>query len=919
MSCDNLSSLIALAHELRDCLTKDLADPRSERWQAHALWYAERTGMNDPARFADAVAQAIACARFALQAFASQLSRAPAVAWLIADADPLVSDVIRVAQRGTADGDRLTTAAATIGRIGQLLDPTRVASLLQRLPARRTESDASVYFYEQFLADYDRNSRRRKGVFYTPHPLVAFVVRSIDAALRAEFSLPDGLADQRTWSDVLSTTECGAADTLEWAELPFIHILDPAMGTGAFLLETWAVARERFHDGAARSNHGPAAVIDLWNEFVSSCLLPTIRGHELMLPPLVLAHIATAAWLAESGYRFAQPGRLRYFLADTLLHPEIPPDSNAAPTRPVTVVLGNPPFSGISENKQRWLRNLMRGQDPRGDRRVADYFSANGEPLGERKHWLEDDYVKFMRFAHWQIETAGAGIVGLVTNHGYLDNSTFRGLRESLLNDFPHLSVVDLHGNSRSGERRPDGGPDESVFGIEQGVAVGLFRRPPGTHATRSVRHAALWGDAASKLRALASDRPLSLPSTRLEPRPPHFFLAPRSDQRSREYEAGHRLCDIMPVNSTAVVTARDSFVIAFDEDQLHERMCEFASPDVADNEIRRKYFLSTRSSKYEAGDTRGWRVTEARQRLRAEPQWEQHIRGCLYRPFDRRAIFWTSWMIDWPRTNVMRHLVSPGNLALIARRQTPPGQPCCYFWVSDAIAVDGVIRSDNRGSESVFPLFLSSPARKGQPARFQPNFSDAFVHYCETRLGMAWQSAASEDQRPSLSPHQLFCYIYALFHCPSYRQRFNQLLRVDFPRVLVPRTPKLFHALARLGELLVQAHLLNSSQPSIPLREDPPGKEAGMIKRGYPRYSDETIWISKHIGFAPVEQAVWDYRVGTYQVCRKWLRDRRNRELLPSELQRYGQILHAIRLTIRTAAALDRQIKCYGGWEEAF
>jgi predicted helicase len=558
----------------------------------------------------------------------------------------------------------------------------------------------------------------------------------------------------------------------------------------------------------------------------------------------------------------------------------------------------------------------MRGRYRVGRQLGTDYFSACGEPLGERKHWLEDDYVKFMRFAHWQIELAGAGIVALITNHGYLDNASFRGMRESLLDDFPRITVVDLHGNTRNGERAPHSKLNESVFGIEQGVAVGLFRRPLGK--TETIRaHADLWGSAEAKLQALSDSAREPLTWTQLHPAPPYFFLKPTSDDRWHEYQAGHRLCDIMPVNSTAAVTARDSFVIAFDPDELKARLREFANREVSDGEIRQKYFGNTRSTKYRAGDTRGWKVAEARQRLRAEPQWEQHIRPCMYRPFDRREIFWTPWMIDWPRHEVMAHLLSQENLALIARRQMPPAQPCSYFYVSDTIAVDGLIRSDNRGSESVFPLYLDRSGG-GLPQQ-EPNFADAFLRQCEARLGLTCQLNSPTSETRAFTPRELFDYIYALFHCSSYRRRFDELLRIDFPRVLLPREPELFFAMSRCGKRLISAHLLQCTDQRSPWRRSGLAAAPCPMGRGYPRYQDQTIWLNADVGFAQVRLAIWEFRVGTYQVCRKWLKDRRHRELSPRELDQYGQILKAIDETIRLTSNIERLLAQHGGWEQSF
>ena len=546
------------------------------------------------------------------------------------------------------------------------------------------------------------------------------------------------------------------------------------MGTGVFLLEAAAMMRRRFLRQLATTTDAVEDQQRHWNRYVTEYLLPRLCGQELLLPALVLAQLAMSIWLAETGFQFNLTARLQLHLANTLYRPPASEPATARLQGPFTVIVGNPPFAGVSDNREKWLRQLLRGKSPDSNTDVANYFLAQGVPLGERKHWLEDDYVKFFRFAHWQIEKANAGIVALVTNHGYLDNSTFRGMREQLLQTFDNIDIVDLHGNSRSGERPPNGVRDESVFGIEQGVTLSFLRRGVTSGQRPSIHHSELWGPAADKRQRLAeTSKPLS--TQQVIPVAPHFFFVPKAINRCPEYESGHRLIDIMPVNSTAAVTARDTFVVDIDHIRLRERLQQFADPMVSDETIRSEHFGNTRSRKYPPGDTRGWKLPAARRRLQAEVAQDKHVRQCLYRPFDRRHIFWVPWMIDWPRHTVMDHLLDGQNLALIARRQSPPSVPCEFFWVTDMITLDGVIRSDNRGSESLFPLFLTDQRRGAQEssrkqqtsgdksAWRRTNFSSGFLKDVEMHTGLTWTTDGTEGP-DTVTPHDLFHYIYALF-----------------------------------------------------------------------------------------------------------------------------------------------------------
>ncbi len=797
-----LSQLAALTHRSATrwtpIFTARPAAPSGRNWLSNS---PSRPALRTNTHSSTRSRRSCTCACFGLNQFTDQL-HARAIDWLLAGADPLVTRVIRLARGDHATTGLAPATAPAVQQVRDFLDSSVLAEITAQIPHTAAFADAALHFYELFLATYDGSARKAKGVFFTPRALVSFIVRSVHEALQHEFGCSAGLADTISWREFRAGGGRAAARSLDTVQdavhdsEPFVRILDPAMGSGAFLLECLETIHTQLRPSAAGSASPPDDhhARDQWDHYVAHRLLPRLWGQELMLPSLVLGQLILVAWLAQSGFTFAVPGQLQCHLANTLRQPSVGGLAAAQTLRPFTVVLGNPPFSGVSTNRQAWMRKLLRGQAPGTDAPVASYFHTQGQPLGERKHWLEDDYVKFIRFAHWQIEQAGAGVVGLVTNHGYLNNATFRGLREQLLQTFRQIQVVDLHGNSRSGERTPGGAQDQSVFGIEQGVAISLLRCGSRSPSPEPVVTADLWGTRGEKLAALNRHTACSLGGQTVRPSAPYFLFTAQHTRVSVQYQAGFRLCDIMPLHSTAVVTARDSFIVGLDRDELGERLRCFVDPAVSDDEIRARYFHHTRSRSYAAGDTRGWQLARARQQLRAQQNWQQHIRPCLYRPFDHRQILWLPFMIDWPRSNVMDHLARPGNLALITRRQLPPDQPCNYFWVTDTVTLDGVVRSDNRGSESVFPLLLNGP----QPG---VNFTAEFLDYCCRRLQLDWSpNDADNTQEVQLTPRRLFYYIYALFHCPSYRTQFAAELRMDFPRVLVPGQAALFHVLAAHG-----------------------------------------------------------------------------------------------------------------------
>ncbi len=537
MPHDTLAHLAVLTRHLRDVLLREFSAAASgSSWRRHQEQFHQQTGCGDHRAFADAVAQAVTCGCYGWYAFPDTQVTSAALHWLLAQADPLLHEILQLSA-SAADPARHSPAShsqaivAALQEIAHCLRRERIVLLRRDDSGVSRPSHPAVYFYEQFLQAYDHTSRRRQGVFYTPQPLVSFVVRSVDELLCDEFLLDGGIADQATWHEVRQRSDAATDAPLPHAGQPFVKVLDPAMGTGAFLLETVSRVHQRFRMRTLSGTSDRQAAADSWNDYVSGSLLRRVWGQELMLPALVIAQLAMTALLAETGYRFEQPGQLHLYLANTLRQPRIGPVQHEQDTSPFTIILGNPPFSGVSDNRHDWIRQLLRGRAPESEQNVANYFLAEGQPLGERKHWLEDDYVKFMRLAHWKIEVAGAGMIALVTNHGYLDNATFRGMREQLIKTFPRITLVDLHGNKRNGECGPAGSQDDSVFEISQGVAVSLLRR--GVECSQHaccIRHAEPVGNASDQARPTRQpSRQLARPGDRAAPGP---VLLPRPQER---------------------------------------------------------------------------------------------------------------------------------------------------------------------------------------------------------------------------------------------------------------------------------------------------------------------------------------------------------------------------------------------------
>lgn len=835
-----------------------------------------------------------------------------------------------------------------------VLDNADIDKILEDFGQAAASQDPVLHFYETFLAVYDPEVRERRGVYYTPEPVVSYIVRSVDELLKSRFKIKDGLADTKKQS--YRPPEAHGHPDLA---LPTSHrtlILDPAAGTGTFLYEVVELIRERFQ------SKGKAG---LWSDYVHDHLLPRLFGFELLMAPYAMAHLKLGMQLAAQdlppedrgllSYGFATDDRLQVYLTNTLEQVEryaqqalgslqrAMSEEAAAATKvkrdlPILVVLGNPPYSGISSNNAPWIDGLLKGAIPDGKggtAPTASYYHVDGKPLGEKKVWLQDDYVKFIRWAQWRLEQTGKGILAFITNHGYLDNPTFRGMRWTLMQAFDDIYLLDLHGNTKKKEVTPDGSPDQNVFDIQQGVAIGILvksGRKQDEGKPAKVYHADLWGLRSDKYDWLG-DRGRSVGSTnweRLKPDAPFFLFKPFDHSEVGDYYDWPSVNKAMPVNVTGVVTARDHFVVNFDRQSLLARIRTLRDETVSDQDIRQRYFPKPRSKRYPAGDTRGWKLSAARAQVRGDEHWDRRIVPIEYRPFDMREIYYVPWMVDWPRTEAMPHMLAGENRALIARRQMV-GEGATYFFASSAIVSDGVIRSDNRGSESLFPLYLYPAVGKVDQQTFdewpagkdgrRPNLDPGFVHTLEQATGLAFVTDGRGDLDSDFGPEDVLAYIYAVFHWPEYRRRYEPMLKLDFPRVPPPQDAQHFAAFARLGHELLSAHLLEDEA----ITGDSIGYPAGgdnRVEKGFPKYVPPTsnadakpvkvgkvkldahgergrVYINPEQFFEGIEPEVWEFQIGGYQVCEKWLKDRRGRTLNYDDLTHYPRVVEALRKTI--------------------
>ncbi len=749
---------------------------------------------------------------------------------------------------------------ATVDDIAEVLAVADVKSILHQYFKEGKGSDPIFHFYETFLAEYNPKERERRGVYYTPEPVVSYIVRSLNIILKERFGRQDGFATQS------------------------VTVLDPAGGTLTFLAEAAKLALEEF---VGKYGEGSKA------KFIEDHILKHFFAFELMMAPYAAGHLKMGYLLEELGHKLTGDERFQFYLTNTLemeelvqtslpgmasLSEESHLASKVKKERPILVILGNPPYSGHSANKGDWIKD-----------QIEAYKRVDGKPLGEKNpKWLQDDYVKFIRFAQWKIDQIGEGVLGFITNHSYLDNPTFRGMRQSLMDSFDEIYILDLHGNSLKKEKSPDGSKDENVFDIQQGVAIGLFVKRKQSIPHKTLMHGEIWGSREEKYKWLTKHDLKKTSWSRLKPVSPFYFFVPRDERLIKRFQSYPSIPEIFPVNSVGIVTARDHFVIDFQKPPLKRRIEQFANPSLDDSFVAQAFNLK---------DTGAWKLRTARRTIFDDKERDKYYTQILYRPFDIRHLFYHDAVIERGRREVMRHMLRQ-NISLIAMRQVALHEQYNHFLVSEHI-VDNRTFASAKGIIYQFPLFCYSDADKHD--LFSQNGTGERVPNIATKLFEALKSVFKKD--PSLE--QILHYIYAILYSNAYRKKYAEFLKTDFPRVPFTKDYKLFKKLAEKGEELVELHLLKSKKLIKPIAKCEGSGDLRVDKVTYDQ-NKVRVYINPEKWFDGVPPEVWEYHIGGYQVAEKWLKDRKGRQLSSEEVTHYARVVTAIAETITIQNSLD-------------
>ena len=861
--------------ELQTQIATTLTDENSDIHRMFSAFKETLISTLTPDDFADMYAQTLAYGLFAARCTlpnATNFSRHTAVEALPRSNPFLVQLFYHVASPSLE-----TNVTYILDDIASLLQNVPTEMLRTAFAAKNHLEDPVIHFYETFLAEYDPQRRVDRGVYYTPPQVISYIVRSVDSLLRTELNRSDGLADDNTL------------------------ILDPATGTGGFLLTVLDHIRE-----SVTEKYGTGE----WNQYINAELVKRIFGFELLVAPYTIAHLKLSLFLQAQGWRADE--RLRIYLTNTLeqpaeMQPSLPfaefisDEANAALSvkrdEPLLVILGNPPYPRDSANPSREGRRLTFIGEL-----IEEYKQVNGEPIGETNlKALQADYVKFIRWAQWRVDKNGEGVVGYIVNNSFLDGSTSRGMRQSLLESFNTIYHLNLHGSSRITEVIPKAEKDENVFDIIQGVSILLCVKECSNPAPAKVYYADMWGSREDKYNILSETDVQTTAWNELQPTSPHYLFVPQSVEQRTEYETGWVITDIFYNSSIGIATARDMLTLHRTVEKLRETVTDFVSLSV--DTAREKYRLRQ--------DTRDWKIHLAQADIRNHPDTDRYIAPIHYRPFDTRWTYYTGKSRGFhcmPRPAIMPHLRKE-NLALCVCRvvASPTWQ---HALIADQITENRYI--SNRGSESghIFPLYLyPNPQELGLETERSLNFKPEFLTALSEALGLPQTTPLNLPER--VSPEEILAYIYAILYSPTYRERYYEFLKYDFPRIPMPQDLEQFRTLAALGQRLIDCHLLKESRPEVapPERGSPSvhrfeGEGDGVVARV--RYSDGRVWINPSQYFTDVPVEVWEYEIGAYQVCEKWLKDRKNETLRREDLQRYRAILVAVAETLRVMAVID-------------
>ena len=926
--------LASLARGIRD-KAKLLLNAESEKGEITKLFKAFQTALiHDltPESFADTYAQTITYGLLTAAISRTDTSegrygtfvKADDIADMVPITNPFLKEMLQTflkvgGRKGGIDFDELG-----IQDVVELLrgDETDLPAILRDFGNKTRGEDPVIHFYEHFLSAYNKKLKIQRGVFYTPQPVVSYIVRSVHELLQTEFGLEDGLASIVTWGEMLKknpelklpplTDSTDEKRTISPDE-PFVVILDPATGTATFLVEVINVIHRILTEKWTKQGKNQAQRLEAWNDYVPAHLLPRLYGYELMMAPYAIAHMKTGLKLAETGYRFGSEERVRVYLTNALesahevqpqleaLAPALAHEAQAVARvkRGVrfTVLVGNPPYSIMSANLDAESRMLVDRFRSIENKRIVEKSAI----VLERT--LQDDYVKFYALADRLICSSQVGLVGLISNSSFLENINLRGMRWRMLSIYQHIHILDLHGDADRKESTKEGEKDENVFDIKKGVSILVaLKHADMLVARKGVFRLDILGSRGYKYGQLVVADPIGTSFEKLIPRSERFSFLITDTAIVDEFEHGISVEKIFIKSATGIETGKDSILVAFDQEELRQRLTHFGDPSLHDSDIRKEF---------DAEEGCGRSISDLRKSIPTDVDFESRLQPFTFSPFDTRWVFYRKDVINVHSYLVVKHLLDGKNIVLLVMRQVVLNKGFSHIFVTRMITNNRAFYS-TRGKAYMFPLWLNQDENELNlhSSGISKNTADLSVRKLCSWAGRSYQR--------ELLPSEVLAFVYGCAYSVSYRVRYDSPLRSDYPHIPIPASASLFDQIAKLGDELVALHLLESPKLDQPITEFIGGKNPEVEKVSW---SGNTVWVDKaqSIGFKGVREDVWNFHIGGYQVCQKWLKDRKGRTLSKDDIVHYQKIVIALSETIRLMAEIDQVIETYGGWPDAF
>ena len=769
-----------------------------------------------------------------------------------------------------------------------------VAEILKSYGKNTKMEDPIIHFYETFLSEYDPKLRKAKGVWYTPKPVVNFIVRAVDDILKTEFDLPQGLADtSKTKIKVnLQATDKRYKDNIRTIEeeVHKVQILDPATGTGTFLAEVVKHIHKKF--GGQQG---------IWSNYIETHLLPRLNGFELLMASYAMAHLQMDLLLTETGYKPTKDQRFRIYLTNSLeeSHPDtgtlfanwLSSEANEANfikrDSPVMCIIGNPPYSGESQNKGTWIKNLMEDykKEPGGKEKLKEQNSK----------FINADENKFIRYGQYYIEKNGSGILAFINPHGFLDNPTFRGMRWNLLKTYDKIYTIHLHGNTKKKEVAPDGTADVNVFDIEQGVSINIFIKTGNKKPNElgKVFHYDLYGKRDFKYDFLYENSINTIDYKELPNVAPNYFFVNKDFKEQKEYDKGFYINQLFLENSLGIQTHRDKFIIDINKIDLSKRVNELLDKNIDKEIILNKFNLK---------ESTDFQIAKARLNTFNEDK----IIKINYRLFDIRYIYNDKSMIDRDRNKIMKHLYQKNTSLIVSKHLS--SFDFQHIFISNQISESCLISLQTKEQGYVFPLYIY-PEINGQLSTEideirKPNLKPEIVALIATQLKLQFQSEKERNSVSSFAPIDILDYIYAVLHSPTYRETYKEFLKIDFPKIPYPKDSNTFWQLVKLGAQIREIHLLESNVVENYITQFNVIGDNNVEKI---KFENGKVFINETQYFDNVPEITWNFYIGGYQPAQKWLKDRKEKTLNFDDIFHYQKIIVALTETDRIMKEIDK------------